>query len=505
MMTTLDTTPPPTNPDYTATTGTQTGRLARNGVSSSCATPKATPALQDSTAGRRYDAYIFTASAAGCITVTLSSTNGATLYSAAYNSAGFVPTNVQTNYLADPGTSGQLTSYSFNVTAGQAFTVVVHEINVGGGNLVPYTLSLGGPVTRNCQILQFEADLTPRPTGDAIYQSTDPSLIEEFLIFAKTPDPSTTEFQRADCAPYNTKGDGVLNATDVNLAEQYLISAVAQQIVGGPTVPVLPPVAEEQNALNLIGGGKSETGVSKAALLPRVVRAGDVSTSAGATVVVPILVDAEGDETGYSFTLDYDPMILTMPVVLAGDVGGTRAFVIGDAPNNGVPRGKITFSLRNFTGGPNGNAIPAGNGQVLVRVQFQVAAGAMAGMTQLTFSGTPTANSVTNANSQPLAAQFNPGTVTIAGATAAGATVAGRVTTADGRGIRGVSVKLTDAEGRIRTAVTTAFGYYRFQNVPAGQTYVVSAKAKRYTFSQPTQVLNLNADDDNVNFTANGL
>ncbi len=43
---------------------TQTGRLFRNGVASSCAVPKATPTLVDSVA-RRYDAYTFT-NTTGC-------------------------------------------------------------------------------------------------------------------------------------------------------------------------------------------------------------------------------------------------------------------------------------------------------------------------------------------------------------------------------------------------------------------------------------------------------
>lgn len=396
------------------------------------------------------------------------------------NGAWTTDTNAAPSYNA----ATQICTVSQTVTNLSPFVVVLQTPTIGGqGN---------------------EADVATRFTGDGVYQANDPNLIEEFLIFAKSPDPSFNEFQHADCAPYETQGDGRLDITDVNLAEQYLISAVASQTAAGPLQAIIPSAnQQEQNSPNL--KGKADSNVEKAAFLPRVIKAGDVSTSAGQTIVVPILVDAEGDETGYSFTLDYDPTILTNTAILDGDVGGTRAFVIGNAPNNGVAKGKTTFSLRNFTGGPNGNAVPQGNGQVLVRVQFTVNAGAAAGTTQLTFSGMPTANSITNANSQPLTGQFNPGTVTISGATAAGATLAGRVTTAAGRGIRGASVKLTDSAGNVRTAATTAFGYYRFADVPAGQSYIVSVKAKRYTFSQATRVLNLNADDDSVNFTADGL
>ncbi len=66
-----------------------------------------------------------------------------------------------------------------------------------------------------------------------------------------------------------------------------------------------------------------------------------------------------------------------------------------------------------------------------------------------------------------------------------------------------VLLSLTDSSGQVRTATTTAFGYYRFDDVQAGETYILSAIGKRYTFSQPTQVLNVNEDAAEVNFIAN--
>lgn len=87
------------------------------------------------------------------------------------------------------------------------------------------------------------------------------------------------------------------------------------------------------------------------------------------------------------------------------------------------------------------------------------------------------------------------------GATAASVAVGGRVTTSFGRGIRNVIVKLTDSEGVVRTATTGSFGYYRFEEVAAGETYVVSAQGKRYTFTQSSKVLNVEEETNNVDFT----
>ena len=87
--------------------------------------------------------------------------------------------------------------------------------------------------------------------------------------------------------------------------------------------------------------------------------------------------------------------------------------------------------------------------------------------------------------------------------TAASVMVGGRVLTSRGRGIGNVIIRLTDSAGNTRTARTSAFGFYRFDEVAAGETYVVSATGKRYTFNQQTQVLNANADTNDINFIAN--
>jgi len=87
--------------------------------------------------------------------------------------------------------------------------------------------------------------------------------------------------------------------------------------------------------------------------------------------------------------------------------------------------------------------------------------------------------------------------------TAATVSVGGRVMTSDGRGIMNVRLSLTDSNGQVRTTTTTAFGYYRFEDVQAGETYILSATGKHYTFSQSVQVLNVNEETNEVNFTAN--
>jgi hypothetical protein len=83
---------------------------------------------------------------------------------------------------------------------------------------------------------------------------------------------------------------------------------------------------------------------------------------------------------------------------------------------------------------------------------------------------------------------------------AASVSVGGRVLGANSRPLYRALVYLTDQNGGTRTAVTNAFGYYRFQEVNVGQTYTVNVLSKRYLF-QP-QVLTINDDVNNLNFSA---
>jgi hypothetical protein len=95
---------------------------------------------------------VFTAHDAGCVTVSF--TTGTVLFVAAYGPGGFVSSNPATNYLADAGSSfGGPSSFSFNVAAGQTFTVVVHEVNAGTGIGTNYTLAVLGSGIGACQTI----------------------------------------------------------------------------------------------------------------------------------------------------------------------------------------------------------------------------------------------------------------------------------------------------------------------------------------------------------------
>ena len=116
----------------TAGDPTQTGRLGRDGVTSTCAAPKSSPGVLTTVGLRHYDSYTYTNSSGSseCVTVTLTQTSGtaAGLFTAAYLGS-FNPADPGMNYLADAGASATTVTYSFSVAASQTAVVIVHEVN----------------------------------------------------------------------------------------------------------------------------------------------------------------------------------------------------------------------------------------------------------------------------------------------------------------------------------------------------------------------------------------
>jgi hypothetical protein len=86
------------------------------------------------------------------------------------------------------------------------------------------------------------------------------------------------------------------------------------------------------------------------------------------------------------------------------------------------------------------------------------------------------------------------------GPTAANVSISGRAMTADGRGLGNTTVTLTDREGNSRNALTSTFGHYRFEDVPAGETYILTGQSKRYQFSP--RIVSVLDDLTDVDFIA---
>ncbi|HQU85742.1 MAG TPA: carboxypeptidase-like regulatory domain-containing protein [Pyrinomonadaceae bacterium] len=84
---------------------------------------------------------------------------------------------------------------------------------------------------------------------------------------------------------------------------------------------------------------------------------------------------------------------------------------------------------------------------------------------------------------------------------AANVSISGRVLNKSGQGVRNAILTLMDSSGAIRSTRSTAFGFYSFEEVPAGASYVLTISSKRFVFQNPTRILTLSASVSDVDFT----
>lgn len=84
--------------------------------------------------------------------------------------------------------------------------------------------------------------------------------------------------------------------------------------------------------------------------------------------------------------------------------------------------------------------------------------------------------------------------------TAASVWVSGRVGIAGGRGLQNAIVTLTDHMGVQLGTLTKRRGFYSFNNVEAGQTYVIAVRSRRFTFTP--QIITANDNLSGIDFVS---
>lgn len=86
---------------------------------------------------------------------------------------------------------------------------------------------------------------------------------------------------------------------------------------------------------------------------------------------------------------------------------------------------------------------------------------------------------------------------------AAEGVISGRVTDVNGNGL--AKVRLTLSGGELSQSIvvrTNAFGYYTLPEVEVGATYTLTASDKRYTFANPSRVINLQENISDADFVS---
>lgn len=234
-------------------------------------------------------------------------------------------------------------------------------------------------------------------------------------------------------------------------------------------------------ATGLVADSSAQTPTPTPTPTARVIRATSTNvqqSTQAQTATINLQIDSLGNESSASFSLNFNPAVLSNPVITLG---------------NGVPaNSNLATNLNNAAQGQVGvlvdstNTFAAGTRNI-ANVTFTVAANAAPGSYPVSFGNAPAPQSVSSALGALLPTTYQSGNIQVGTVTAAGVQVTGRVVTPDGRGIRNARVIMTDAEGNRRVATTSSFGIYTFEEIEAGQTYIFSVQSKQYRFS-PRQI-----------------
>ena len=151
-------------------------------------------------------------------------------------------------------------------------------------------------------------------------------------------------------------------------------------------------------------------------------------------------------------------------------------------------------------------AIPAQSGGDFTITQSVVANGGSQQSASGTFSLDGTIGQATAGNAlsnAPFAVTSGFWNFTPLAPSAATASVSGRILAANGSGIRNVIITLTRAStGEIRLARSSSFGYYQFNEIPVGESYILTVSAKKFSFNPNTRLLTILEELTEVDFTA---
>jgi uncharacterized repeat protein (TIGR01451 family) len=223
----------------------------------------------------------------------------------------------------------------------------------------------------------FEGDIAPRPAGDRVVTITDWVQIGRFV--AALDDVNVGEFQRADCAPLQTFGNGILTVSDWVQAGRFATGLDEAVPAGGPMSPVQP--------ISLFADSTPQSPENRKVML--------VSTgfSSGQTNEVRLVLQAIGDENALAFSFRYDTSILTFVDAVTGSSAVGAALNVN---NRHSSQGRIGVALA-LTAGAR---FPAG-AQEIIKFRFSAAAGTKANA-MFEFADTPVYREVANALAQAL-------------------------------------------------------------------------------------------------------
>lgn len=166
----------------------------------------------------------------------------------------------------------------------------------------------------------------------------------------------------------------------------------------------------------------------------------------------------------------------------------TSTVLIVDSFTNSVFERTLTGAfVRQFTGGGATLGVTRGPGDDVYATEFNpsrvhrwTSTGTYMGSTDISANVTGGFNIIWMGNLAPTAASIS---------------VSGRVMDAGGRGVYRASVSLTGTTGAVRTVLTSPLGYFQFDDVTAGGSYLFSVRHKLYSFEPRLVAVNNDISD----------
>lgn len=313
------------------------------------------------------------------------------------NGTGFVPNSVvrwngadrTTTFVSNRKVTAAISAA--DIAAEGAAVVTVFSPTPGGGtsNAVNFAIE---------KLTGYEGDVSPRPFGnnDGNVTVADWVQLGRFFVGLDKAE-NGSEFQRADCAPKETKGDGRITITDWVQAGRYSAGLDAVVFAGGPTQP---PVVPQFTAAAF---------TSEAT--PRVLRALNANFRRDQINTLQLELDAQGNENALAFTLNYDSKRLRFADATLGASASGATLSI----NHQARAGRVGLALAM----PVGHVIAAGTRAVL-NVRFVPLAGEGNVTTQVSFGDHVVTREMADAAARPLpAATYLNATINLSGRAAA--------------------------------------------------------------------------------------
>lgn len=242
----------------------------------------------------------------------------------------------------------------------------------------------------------YEADVTPRPDGDnnGTVTITDWVQVGKFVAGLDTA-ADGSEFQRADCAPRSSLGDGRISIIDWTQAGRYAAALDPATPAGGPTTTTPSPFADDRRSVVTRQSENPELLSPSSTVRLRQLPA----TGNRQPVTASVEIDATGVENAIGFSLIFNASHWRLLNVKAGSDLEEAILHINSTQ---ADRGRIGMALAM----PVGKAIARGTRQLVV-CEFAPVVSRKGMPFALGFGDAPVRREMANVEANPIIAEYS--------------------------------------------------------------------------------------------------